>query len=44
MEIICSDRENDLYTNKFGNMIGVDIVKNVEIAEMTPKSIYNTFS
>lgn len=45
MEITCSDgKEEDLYTNKLGDIIGVNIVKDIKMAKVTPKNVCNTFS
>lgn len=41
IEITDSDREEILGTNKVDNM--VDIVKNVDMAKLTPESMYSTF-
>lgn len=35
--------KKDLYTNKIGSIIGVDIIENVEIAEIIPESVRNIF-
>lgn len=43
MEITC-DKKEVVHTNKVGSMIRIDIIKDVKMAELTPKGIYNTFS
>lgn len=42
LEMICSNRNEDL--NKVSSIVGVNTVENVEIAEVTPKSICSIFS
>ena len=41
-EIICSNREEDL--TKFGSMVGVDIIENMEMAKVILESICSTLS
>lgn len=43
MKITCANREKVVYINKVGNIVEVDIVEDVKIAEITLKSICNTF-
>lgn len=43
MKITCFDREKDLYIIKIGNMIEVNIVKNVKIVEVTLENMCSTF-
>ena len=43
MGITCFDREEDLHTNKVDSIVRVDIVKDVEMAVVNPKSVYSTF-
>lgn len=42
MEITYSHRKKVLSTNKVGSMIGIDIVKDVKMAEIPPESMCNT--
>lgn len=43
IEITCFDEKKDLYTNKVSNIIVVDFVENMEIAEMTSENVRNIF-
>lgn len=44
MKILCSDREKVLHTNKVGNIVGVNIMKDKEIAKVPYENIYITFA
>lgn len=43
-KITYSNKEKVLYINKVDSIVGVDIIKNVEMVKMTPESMCNTFS
>lgn len=42
MKITCSNREENIYIDKFRDMIGLDIVENMEIVEVISESVCNT--
>lgn len=44
MEITCFNTKEVLYTNKDRNIVGVDIIKNIEIVKVISKSVRSNFS
>lgn len=43
MKITCADLKKVVRTNKTDSIIGINIVEDVEMAEVILKSVYNTF-
>lgn len=44
MEMTCYNGEEDIYTNKVGSMVKVNIIRDVAMAEVTLEDICNIFS
>lgn len=44
IEIIYINKTKVLHINKVSSIIGVDIIEDMEIAEVTPKNVRSTFS